>query len=1483
MRILAVLAAVQVMFAQQIITTFAGTDWVFPSNGRALAEAALSQELTLASGADGVLYFADTRNNSVFRLGNLGAVSVVAGNGLVGYSGDGGDATKASLDSPLGLAVDGEGTLYIGDTGNGRVRKVSTTGIITTIGGNGFLDSSGDGGSAVRAGMTPNRIVVDRQGVVYFSDTANNRLRRIARDGTVSTIAGTGDFVYSGDGRPASQTALVPFALTFDPSGALVVSDPQNFRILRLNADGTFTTIAGNGSRGFSGDGGPARAATITNVDGMVYDRSGNLILCDTSAARVRMVTPSGTITTISGTGILNASGSGGAPERASIGYPTSVAIDSQGRILINDLYNGALWRITGNTSIQIVSGEQRFKVFPPRTRASLAWLSEPSGIALASDGSLYIADTVANKIHRVNPDGTITHIAGQGVYGCCANGGPALLAAMRYPYGVAIDPQNRLVITDNANNLILRMSTDGTISVIGGSVAASTRVGSFGGDNGTATEARLNAPTAVAIDASGNIYFCDTLNHRVRRIAVNGVITTFAGNGRAAFSGDGGLAINAGLNYPVGLAFGAAGELLIADGANHRIRAVSAAGAIRTFAGDGRGLSAGDGRLAAEASFLFPLALASDGTGNIYVSQQGTGVIRRIDRSGVVSSITRNPEFGFSGDGGPPANARLFRPVGLAVDRGGDLFIADSGNNRIRRLRTVTPSSALTPTSINMTARAGSTSAAPANVTISTKSAGLPFRVNIGYGTGSAGWLSIAAASETLPASLTLSADASRLEPGRYSATLSLVTDPAGIANAVAVALDVTSAAPRLRLSGESLRFTRSGRSGEDAAVVDVRNEGGGTLNFQASAANAPWLRVTPATGAVQAGRVVSLNVVANPTGLGAGTYSGTVTVSSSSERVNVPVSLTVKGGRRTILLSQAGLTFTAVAGGGEPTAQAFGILNIGEGAMNWRAESKTPWIAVGSEAGRLAEPWLDIANIQVRVNSAGLAPGRHFGQIEVTGDADNSPQLVTVLLNVLPEGTNPGPEVSPSSVVFISKAGENPGSQTVTFNHLVRGETTFESSRLGAFYDASPSFGRAAANGPVSIVVQPKLAGLPPGVRRGVLTLLSSNDGSVRTVNVLSIVAPADAVKNANGRREAASCAAPTLRVEATALRNGFAVRVGEAATIEVRASDECGNLLTPLAGGTGAQVVARPENGDPQIVLVHVGGGVWRGTWRPVREATSTRVTIVALFTGTAADLIAGRTQAGKVELSGAVTGLQQQSAPLLTANGVVHAASLESGVPIAPGGLITLFGARLADQTGLASGLPLPTTLNGTEVRLGDRPLPLLFTSDGQLNAQVPFDVPTDTQHQVTVKRGSAFAVPETLTVAAAQPGVFTKSQSGSGQGAIVKQDGVTLAEPGTPARKGEVVIIYCAGLGLVSPAVESGRPAPASPLSGVVNPVTVTIGGAEAQVLFAGLAPGFSGLYQINAFVPQKSVSGNAVEVIVEAAGQRSRPVTIAVQ
>jgi uncharacterized protein (TIGR03437 family) len=190
--------------------------------------------------------------------------------------------------------------------------------------------------------------------------------------------------------------------------------------------------------------------------------------------------------------------------------------------------------------------------------------------------------------------------------------------------------------------------------------------------------------------------------------------------------------------------------------------------------------------------------------------------------------------------------------------------------------------------------------------------------------------------------------------------------------------------------------------------------------------------------------------------------------------------------------------------------------------------------------------------------------------------------------------------------------------------------------------------------------------------------------------------------------------------------------------------------------------------------------------------------------------------------------------------------------------------------------------LPQLQNGAQVLMGNQALPILYTSSGQINVQVPYNTPVNTQYQISVQRDNSLSVPEQLVVAVAQPGVFAVNQQGTGQGVIFKSDGVTLAQPGSPATQGETVVIYCTGLGAVNPPVPEGAPPPSSPLSTTVNTVTVSIGGMDAPVQFSGLTPGFPGLYQVNAVVPN-GVSGDTVPLVVSVAGQTSPPVTLAVQ
>jgi uncharacterized protein (TIGR03437 family) len=377
------------------------------------------------------------------------------------------------------------------------------------------------------------------------------------------------------------------------------------------------------------------------------------------------------------------------------------------------------------------------------------------------------------------------------------------------------------------------------------------------------------------------------------------------------------------------------------------------------------------------------------------------------------------------------------------------------------------------------------------------------------------------------------------------------------------------------------------------------------------------------------------------------------------------------------------------------------------------------------------------------------------------------------------------------------------------------------------------------------------------------------------------LNVVTP-QASPGASARAEggpvsAASCQSPNLRVQFVALRDNFQVAIGEPATVQVKIVDECGNPLVPDANAS-TPVSASFSNGDADIRLAHEGGGQWAATWRPTslpQGTSSTTVTVRAAYVRLGSQQTM---QTGSAQLTGT---LRSSSAPIVPAGAVFHAASFAPSAPVAPGGLITIFGANLSDQVSIAPSYPLPSAMGGTEVDLGGIALPLLYSSAGQVNAQVPFNLTGNTQYQVVVRRGDALSVPESFTVAAAVPGIFTTNMQGTGQGIIMRSDQLTIAQAATPAARGEVIVIYCAGLGAVNPPVKQGE-APTT-ASRTVNEATVTVGGLNAPVFYSGVTPGFPGLYQVNATLPDTVAVGNAVPVTITVAGLTSNTVTMAIK
>jgi trimeric autotransporter adhesin len=610
----------------------------------------------------------------------------------------GGLATSARLRYPSGVAIDASGNIYIADTYNNRIRMVTkSTDIITTVAGDGSYGDKGDGGLATSARLNyPNGIAIDASGNIYIADTDNHRIRMVTKStDIITTVAGDGSSGFSGDGGLATSARLYyPQGVGIDVSGNIYIADTRNNRIRMVTkSTGIITTVAGDGSYDFSGDGGLATSARLDYPYGIAIDASGNIYIADTYNNRIRMVTKStGIITTVAGNGTAGFSGDGGLATSARLNYLNVVFVDASGNIYIADTNNHRIRMVTKSTGIITTvagDGSSGYSSVGDGGLATSTRLHNPRGVAIDASGNIYIADTYNNRIRMVTESaGIITTVAGNRTVGFSGDGGLATSARLDYPYGNAIDASGNIYIADTDNNRI-RMVTKSTGIIT--TVAGNGTVG-FSGDGGLATSARLYYPRAVAIDASGNIYIADTWNDRIRMVTKStGIITTVAGN-KTARNGnrDGGLATSTRLRYPLAVAIDTSGNIYIADTYNRRIRMVTkSTGIITTVAGNGTVGFSGDGGLATSARLYYPQGLSVDASGNIYIADTRNDRIRMVTKStGIITTVAGDGslQYGdYSGDGGLATSATLSRPSGIAIDASGNIYIADTNNNRIR------------------------------------------------------------------------------------------------------------------------------------------------------------------------------------------------------------------------------------------------------------------------------------------------------------------------------------------------------------------------------------------------------------------------------------------------------------------------------------------------------------------------------------------------------------------------------------------------------------------------------------------------------------------------------------------------------------------------------------------------------------------------------------------------------------------------------
>jgi sugar lactone lactonase YvrE len=332
-------------------------------------------------------------------------ITTVAGTGILGFSGDGGAAIAAELHFPTGVAADLSGNIYIVDTDNQRVRKVTSSGIISTNAGNGGIGYTGDGGAATSAWLNyPGAIAVDAAGNIYIGDGSNNCVRKVNSSGIISTIAGTGTAGYSGDGGPAVSAQLNYISsIAVDAAGNIFLADGFNQRIRKINTSGIITTIAGNGTSGFSGDGGAATAAALSHPEGISVDAAGNIFITDTDNNRIRKVNTSGIITTIAGNGVAGYTGDGIPAITAELNYPYAAKPDASGNIYIADYYNFRVRMVNTSGKICTVAGDGIQGFSGDGGIATSAEIDRVYDLAVGGSGAIYLADGNNNRIRYVS------------------------------------------------------------------------------------------------------------------------------------------------------------------------------------------------------------------------------------------------------------------------------------------------------------------------------------------------------------------------------------------------------------------------------------------------------------------------------------------------------------------------------------------------------------------------------------------------------------------------------------------------------------------------------------------------------------------------------------------------------------------------------------------------------------------------------------------------------------------------------------------------------------------------------------------------------------------------------------------------------------------------------------------------------------------------------------------------------------------------
>ncbi|PQJ13050.1 hypothetical protein CJD36_004720 [Flavipsychrobacter stenotrophus] len=772
-----------------IITTYAGSTstYGFSGDGGLAISANLYTPSGIAFDAAGNLYIADADNNRIRKVNTSGYISTIAGS-TFGFSGDGGAAGLSKLARPEGVAIDATGNIYIADGGNQRIRKINTSGIISTIAGNGLTGFAGDGGAATSARFqTPNGIAVDASGNIYVADNGNFRIRKINTSGIISTVAGNASTGYGADGVAATATPLsMVTGVAVDASGNIYIPDWINYRIRKVSG-GIISTIAGIGIDGYSGDGGPATAARVSRTEGIAIAPYNNIYIADAGNSVIRKIPCPGGTATIDpitgaaglcpGTGLslsettVGGTWSSNAPSIATVDINGNVYGVGAGTATISYTVTNSCGPASATTSITVNPLPNAGTITGPGS------ICIPTSITLSSTITGGIWSSATPAIASVNGTGTVTALSvgtatisyaltnscgsDTAMHNITVSATAPLVAGIAGPSAVC--PGSSYTLTDAtpggtwtcSNTTLATISSAGIISAILSGIdtfsyavsnACGTTVvsavvtiqptftnniinriagdmstaGSSPGDGGPALAADIDVIAGITTDDTGNVYLADQNNFSIRKINTAGIIDeyyhagTITGEEPSSLAFDasgnlyitrsnattvkvttGGIATTWGPGSPLshkGICFDAAGNCYIGGGSAHNVMKISPSGVQSLFAGIGSVGYSGDGGMATAAELGIVTDITIDAAGNLYIASVNPSfpahnVIRKVSPSGIITTVAGTAATGFSGDGGPATAARLNDPEAIAVDHDGNLLISDYVNFRIRKV----------------------------------------------------------------------------------------------------------------------------------------------------------------------------------------------------------------------------------------------------------------------------------------------------------------------------------------------------------------------------------------------------------------------------------------------------------------------------------------------------------------------------------------------------------------------------------------------------------------------------------------------------------------------------------------------------------------------------------------------------------------------------------------------------------------------------